>query len=298
MLRAYEAEVQAAREVMQERDTSAMKQAQSFRAADIRGAMRMGWTIGLEDTNWIRLHESGVDPSSRKGEECAVCTDELSGDMAAMFVFNECAHTICKQCARELVTAAVTTASMDELACPECSGDMLDSDVRLLLDTDEDAAMLEKYERFSVQAFLSQSGCSEVCPKCNVSFLLEHNGARVVCPSCEKVWCGHCPGKPDWHEGVTCDKYQEWRRENGKADEAFEAMIKDRKARIKPCPRCKAAIFKPPKGSGGKCNWMRCRCGHAFCFLCMETLGSSHTEHFKKPGPCHNKLFYDEPDTT
>merc|ERR1711964_824758 len=51
--------------------------------------------------------------------------------------------------------------------------------------------------------------------------------------------------------------------------------------RVVKCPKCPAHIYKPPQDNGGKCNHMKCSCGHEFCWLCRQDWGEINGyQHF------------------
>ncbi|KAA0155704.1 hypothetical protein FNF29_01619 [Cafeteria roenbergensis] len=267
--------------------------------SDLEAARRSGIPLPLDQRNFLALAELGRSPSEIADESCPVCYEDLS--LGAMVVVEGCGHSACVDCMRGHVVTNVRSASIGNLVCMEegCTSPLGHATVMDMLSGDEHADDREKYERFGIRCYLDGVGNSMVCPvrECQSEFIVEHGNAKVDCPACGKAFCAHCPGKPEWHDS-TCEKYQEWARENGKADDAFEQLLKSKKSRMKPCPKCKAIVFKPPRTSGGACNWLRCRCKHTFCFLCLAgPLPSDHHAHFRGAGPCQGKLFYDDPAT-
>jgi hypothetical protein len=266
-------------------------------AADLRAAHASGTPLPLEPLMFMRRVDAGLPESGPLAGECCLCQGDLA-DEDSVYVMPTCAHAMCTQCVAEQVVTGVQSNSMSELACPHigCSSPIPQSEVRLLLEQAGQVGLWDKYCHFSVETYLMGTGNASVCPKCEIQFIVEHNSPEVECPHCKVKFCGHCPGKPDWHAGSNCEQYQTWKRENGQADEAFETMLSDAKSRIKPCPKCHAPVFKPARTDGGACNYMTCRCGNKFCFLCLAgPLEASHHAHFALPGPCKDKLFYDDP---
>lgn len=124
-------------------------------------------------------------------------------------------------------------------------------------------------------------------------FYQPEDGVDFGCPLCKKRYCLKC--KVDYHVGSTCEKYQEWARENGLADELFGDFVQGHN--FKQCPGCKAWVEKN-QGCGMfldfllatmliyftseslrnqiKILWlvfiflfldhMTCRCGREFCY--------------------------------
>lgn len=76
-----------------------------------------------------------------------------------------------------------------------------------------------------------------------------------------------------WHPGLRCEEKAVLKFEEG-APAGQAAMVR-------PCPGCKAPIFKEQDGA---CNHMKCAvCSVHFCWLCMNVV----TElHFLTPSGC------------
>jgi len=62
------------------------------------------------------------------------------------------------------------------------------------------------------------------------------------------------------HPRVTCEFANNWETLSGQATDLSELA----KGIVK-CPHCKNGI---QKASG--CNHMKCRCGHEFCWICLQ----------------------------
>ena len=112
---------------------------------------------------------------------------------------------------------------------------------------------------------------------------------RFQCPVCSAARCVRC--QVDWHEGQTCEQYQEWRADNAAGDDAMADMVGS--GDVKVCVQCGNGVVN----SEG-CNHMTCRCGAHFCHTCNADIGpplAAPYTHFES-GVC--KLFsgdvYDE----
>ena len=71
-------------------------------------------------------------------------------------------------------------------------------------------------------------------PRCQTPMIKGEHTTMVVCPSpsCKYSFCARC--KVEWHADTTCEKYQQWLKENGSAADLFEAW---KKQNTKPCPK-------------------------------------------------------------
>lgn len=265
--------------------------------AELKDSLARGIPIPLDQLMFLRRSEAGLPATGPLEGECPICMSDLA-DEDSVYLFPECSHAMCTACAVGQVAEAVKSNCLQKLACQyeDCPTELPTADIKLLVEMADDATLWEKFHTFSVDSFLAANGNTVTCPKCNLQFIVEHQSPQIDCPGCSKQFCGHCPGTPDWHDGSTCEQFQTWKRENGQADDAFEALLKDAKSRIKPCPKCRAPVFKPLRTNGGACNYMSCRCGNHFCFLCgAGPLEASHQAHFEREGPCKGKLFWDDP---
>lgn len=219
-------------------------------------AQRQGSKLSVGHINFIRLMEAGKNPDLEAGDElaCSVCMDELALDTA--FVVSKCAHIFCFACMRGHVVTQVNSHSLKDLVCMEdgCASELQYCDVVNVLDGAEHAAVLAKYEQFAVEDHLATDPRAVRCPKveCQAMMIKETDVPRAKCATCGHEWCTACPSSPEWHDGSTCEQYQQWLRENGRADEAMAEMLADRKQRIKPCPSCSRPTFKPPRTQGGE----------------------------------------------
>jgi hypothetical protein len=101
---------------------------------------------------------------------------------------------------------------------------------------------------------------------------------KFSCPSCGYDRCVEC--KIDWHEGVTCDQYNQWREDNEQGDTRLNEYMGASGA--KPCPKCGTGVVK----SEG-CNHMTCRCHEHFCYVCGDSIdGGDPYSHFQAAGAC------------
>jgi len=86
---------------------------------------------------------------------------------------------------------------------------------------------------------------------------------QVVCVVCDKVSCASC--KAPWHAGATCEQFQALPAHLRSAEDAALLQLAGREG-WRACPGCKAMIERNADG----CNFVKCRCGTAFCYSCGE----------------------------
>merc|ERR1719173_186317 len=84
----------------------------------------------------------------------------------------------------------------------------------------------------------------------------------MTCPKCDMKFCFNCKTS-DWHPGTTCEKFQQWKKENSQGDTKFEIW---KKKNTSPCPKCEASIEK-----NGGCMHMTCsNCKYEWHWLTGE----------------------------
>lgn len=96
-------------------------------------------------------------------------------------------------------------------------------------------------------------------------------GAKLPCPRCGM----------DEHEGVTCEKFQEWQRDNSRADRRFnELMAQERWRR---CPSCGMASERAGGCNFMQCNSAKCQKRTYWCYICGRQLArEDHYSHYPR----------------
>ena len=162
------------------------------------------------------------------------------------------------------------------ITCPHsgCKNELTYDDLRRFLPPQT----FQKYEEFSLKAALDGDPNVRWCPNpksCGNAIVNEDpSNTKMVCGVCRYEFCFLCGD--EYHLG-TCEEYENWKIENGKADKEFKKWAK---GNTKPCPQCKAVI---QKNSG--CNHMTCyKCKYEFCWLCMGKYSSRHFDVYNVLG--------------
>jgi hypothetical protein len=190
--------------------------------------------------------------------ECPICYED---DEIVVRFKHGCNHQFCLQCLRRYATDKMKERSVP-IRCPQpdCKEEINLIDMRRILSEQE----LANYEQYLLDAFLQNNPnefASCLTPDCDYMFMYdpENDNPDFYCPKCRKRYCLKC--QVDYHTNSTCEKYQQWKRENGQADDKFEDYAKQQS--LKQCPKCKRWVQK----SHG-CDHMTCRCGTQFCYKC------------------------------
>ncbi|TVU04353.1 hypothetical protein EJB05_50087, partial [Eragrostis curvula] len=206
------------------------------------------------------------------GDVDLVCTICFGGRSAGRKVSAGCrAHFYCRACWRGYLRAVVEDGGARSLAlrCPEpsCRAPV----ARELVDAAAGAADRARYAAFAARSYVEDSGGRiKWCPAPGCTNAVELDGgagnaaADVVC------WCGHAfcfRCGEEAHRPVTCETVRRWQAKNSSNAETANWVL----THTKHCPRCRQPI---EKNQG--CNHMRCRCGHAFCWLCLGPAGKGN----------------------
>lgn len=214
-----------------------------------------------ESSNSNGRDGDGDDTVLRLSFTCEICTDVKP--MSDSFLIIGCDHSYCTQCISNYV-AAKLQENITTITCPvpRCGGYLEPHHCRTILpkevfDRWGDAlceAMILGAERF-------------YCPYKECSALLVndggHNEEAVVqseCPDCHRLFCVPC--KAAWHAGIHCEEFQKLRADE-RSNEDLMLLNLAKSNKWMRCPKCQFFVSK----SEG-CLYMRCRCGHTFCYNC------------------------------
>eukprot|EP00741_Cyanophora_paradoxa_P007424 tig00001128_g7183.t1 len=214
---------------------------------------------------------------SLRVRECSMCATDIPE--AIVFQASCCEHQFCWPCAAVYARTEIGAGRL-EPKCPsteECEGRWRTLDlqahpagpgpVRRLLTPLQNATggeMDEAIAAVSLRKYREQAGDAVWrCPRPNCKGMLEVEAgvAMVHCPfpTCGFAWCNAC--KCQWHADTTCERFQQWKRDNGKqGEDATTAWIRQN---TRQCGRCREAVQK-----NGGCNCVRCRCGYELCWTC------------------------------
>ena len=226
----------------------------------------------------------GMDIQEEKQYECKVCFGEYS--LQGIIILDECRHFLCQTCMNQYLCSLIHDGLVTEIRCPiiephQCQHNITYKEIQRIVNKVE----FEKYQNFILDSHLKCDPLTAWClkPGCGVAVIRSPFTTMVRCPSekCNYAYCSDC--KCDWHSNSNCEKYQEWKKENGSADDLYE---KWRLINTKTCGKCNAYIEK-----NGGCNHFKCSsCKYEFCWLCLGEYKSGHY-HQNKTHPCYGKQF-------
>ncbi|KAA8897788.1 hypothetical protein FN846DRAFT_892938 [Sphaerosporella brunnea] len=208
--------------------------------------------------------------ASRK---CCVCLYTLStsafpsGKLTAA-----CNHpaAACTSCLTDLFTDcfAKNVASFEAPKCPECAETLSVTDVQRIGGRSLASAYNERLTLSLLRADPDFRECLN--PDCSAGMgrgQLHEGGEEAPIVTCKYCSAKSCfAHKLPWHEGQTCEEFDEANAEYRAAREKENQLsTKYMEKKYKRCPKCKAFIEK-----FHGCNHMTCRaCEHEFCWLCM-----------------------------
>ncbi|PTB63378.1 hypothetical protein BBK36DRAFT_1181772 [Trichoderma citrinoviride] len=162
-------------------------------------------------------------------KECSICAEvKSSKQFPTAPIARGCDHrpTTCRPCITRVIKTELSSKPWEEVACPECGATLEYQDVQKYAD----AETRERHDKLMVLHTLQQYP----------DFIWWRAEPIVRCTSCGHLTCFQ--HKVTWHEGVTCEEFDEAVEARHKAEnDASEETIK---STTKACPGCKSQIEK------------------------------------------------------
>ncbi|XP_050078923.1 E3 ubiquitin-protein ligase lubel [Anopheles maculipalpis] len=211
-------------------------------------------------------------------KECELCL--------GLFPMNEivsmlkCTHTCCLECAKEYFTQEITNRSITNCNCPYCKepdlngpdvteDDVLEyfSNLDILLKNIVDVEVHDLFQRKIRDRTLTKDPNFKWCVHCSSGFFARPKQRRLVCPDCGSITCASC--RKPWesqHEGLTCDKFAEWKEANDPELQA-EGVQRHLQTHGISCPNCK---FRYSLARGGCMHFTCTQCKFEFCYGCNK----------------------------
>mmetsp|Transcript_103107 Transcript_103107/g.204770 ORF Transcript_103107/g.204770 Transcript_103107/m.204770 type:complete len:490 (+) Transcript_103107:71-1540(+) len=203
---------------------------------------------------------AGPAPCGPGQKPCSIC---MAPRQQADLLGPECGHLFCSRCLRSHVMRFDFCKST--VGCPCCGFEMPASLKKCAVGSEAWAEKQEQMER--EDAALAESLA---------------RGAKLPCPKCGR----------DEHEGISCEQFKEWEKENANAERHFADLLAQERWRR--CPVCGVAS---ERACG--CNFMQCRSATCnkrtyWCYICGWQLSrEDHYSHYPRSpweDVCHTPL--------
>ncbi|KAI3833519.1 hypothetical protein MKW98_024518 [Papaver atlanticum] len=193
---------------------------------------------------------------------CEICVETRM--MSEAFQVKGCRHSFCSECMVRYVASKIQE-NVTSIGCPEmnCQGVLEPEFCQSILPPE----VFDRWGKALCEALIL--GVQKFyCPFKDCSALLLDEGVggilQAECPHCRRLFCAQC--KVPWHAGIICADFQKLNvDERGRED--IMLMEAAKKNKWQRCPKCK---FYVERSSG--CLFIKCRCGHAFCYNCGAPL--------------------------
>ncbi|KAI3852328.1 hypothetical protein MKW92_007511 [Papaver armeniacum] len=203
---------------------------------------------------------------------CEICVEKKK--MNEAFKIKGCSHSFCSECMVRYVASKIQE-NVISIGCPEmnCQGVLEPEFCRSILPP-------EVYDRWgkALCESLILAPQKFYCPFKDCSALLVDDGEGGIleseCPHCNRLFCAQC--KVPWHSGIICADFQKLNVDE-RGNEDIMLMKTAKKNQWQRCPKCK---FYVERTSG--CLFIKCRCGHAFCYNCGAPLKNHYCEVCKR----------------
>ena len=244
------------------------------------------------DTITNALYSNSHRNKFRPCRECAVCL--LSKPVSDYYarLSSDCRHanrSVCYGCVYKNLLTVLESNIRSPVICPEldCRIRFSVDEIRHILMHFEDTDLLDKYDTYLTNLLLEDMPEFVWCAHgCGSGQLHLTDGSKVDCIHCGRSTCfSH---RIPWHEGVTCDEYDESDLSNDPKSKKYLKRF------AKQCPKCRAKIEK-----NDGCDHMTCsQCETDFCWQCLADFGSEKTlNNYKHQRNCiHFQRANLEPD--
>lgn len=207
---------------------------------------------------------------------CEVCLENLHPSLFCSV--GDCPHSYCSQCLAHHILSKVDS-KLTPIFCPDstCAAEISFSTAQSILPPHR---LLKLSQLLAERVILQQDKI--YCPvrSCSALMLMpeggeggeEEGGVRgptqgsitrgraMQCVECGGMLCTRC--KVVWHEGLTCEQYEQLPDDLRDADDVKLLALANLKQWMR-CGMCRAMV---ERNQG--CNHMICRCGHQFCYSC------------------------------
>ncbi len=236
---------------------------------------------GLVCESPSKRHRSADEPSSSSGglpdageDElcCGVCFCPAPRDERSAL---RCGHVFCNDCWTSHLRVQVNDGNADKVHCMAegCTVLVEPHLAQALLDAEAYA----KFARFAQKQFVDDNPYLKWCPAVGCEKVIKVSDigscSETAC-TCGMLFCFACSREA--HFPLSCATLTRWEDKNASDSSTGQWF----QAHAKRCRKCHSFIEK-----NGGCNWIRCRCGHEFCYFCFSTDHAHHNQPCNAPPP-------------
>ncbi|CAB5358490.1 hypothetical protein RhiirA5_350861 [Rhizophagus irregularis] len=191
--------------------------------------------------------------------ECTICYER---DNDFRNITSNCSHqaVVCVKCVNEYIKNRSNEKQIFNIPCPTngCNKLMERHDIKNFATKE----VFEKYDelifKIAIQRFPEFRWCKAPCGAGQIHIGKDKTPV-VICESCGVESCYN--HDVVWHADQTCKEYD---MKNKKSDFVTKNYIS---RETRGCPGCSIPIVK-----NGGCDHITCtKCGHQFCWLCLQT---------------------------
>ena len=192
---------------------------------------------------------------------CEICIEPLYYPFKPLTYHAHCLTWFHQDCFRAYLRASIDAGNIP-IQCPQegCSLEINDKKIVQILGKSGFASYLKKAKILGALKNLERYVFCAT-PNCEHLFELPPHDSpwdpQLNCPSCSKSTCGNC--RVAFHKNITCVEYNTYTEKDYQLCAILEEL------QFKRCVKCR---FWIEKAQG--CNYMRCRCGYAFCYVCAS----------------------------
>jgi hypothetical protein len=204
------------------------------------------------------LTSDSYDVESRKDVSeigfCGICRDTVEQRGTCL----KCHHFSCTECWKGYLNIKIT----EGITLIDCPGDSCDQKVSVDIIADHiEPDRFKRFKTFLLDDFIAKK--SEIYQYCRVQ---ECNGTTKngECLDCGLALCSLSKKCCESHPGVSCVQAQAFQQTDFEWEFSY---------RIRRCPKCNLGIIKGDEG----CNCIICKCGHTYCYICLNQM-----KHIKK----------------
>uniref|UniRef100_A0A3P9LRS3 Uncharacterized protein n=1 Tax=Oryzias latipes TaxID=8090 RepID=A0A3P9LRS3_ORYLA len=205
-------------------------------------------------------------------KECPICLSVFPH--SKMQSLTSCQCSVCCDCFQQHFTIAVRDKHIRDMVCPVCwepdinDPEHLNSYFSTLDIQLRECLEPEVYELFhkklTEQALIKDPKFLWCC-HCSYGFIYDGDQLKVTCFQCRNSFCAQCkkPWEPQ-HEGLSCEQYQTWKRENDPEyqRQGLAGYLRDNGIT---CPNCR---FQYALSKGGCMHFCCSQCRYQFCSGC------------------------------